>query len=84
MIHGPLTSLEQRILALLLAGQTNQEIADNLYLSHYTVRDYVSKLLGKFGVRSRVQLITLLRDRAQPLSEKDPSTQDNNRLQDLS
>lgn len=46
---------EARILGLIAQGQSNREIASRLNLSTKTVRNYVSQVLGKLGVRSRTQ-----------------------------
>jgi len=50
-----LTEQELRILARIAQGQTNREIGEALYLSEKTVRNYVSDILGKLGLTSRVQ-----------------------------
>lgn len=55
-----LTPQERRILDLIADGATNQEIADALFLAEKTVRNYVSNLLAKLGVRNRTQAATLL------------------------
>ena len=54
---------EQEVLELVCAGRTNQEISELLFISLQTVKDHVSRIYKKTGVRNRVQLITLLRDR---------------------
>jgi len=58
----PLTRREQEILHLLIAGASNQEIADTLVISLATVKKHVSNLLGKLGVTSRSQAIARARD----------------------
>lgn len=50
-----LTDKEKQILSLIAEGLTNQEIADNLFLSERTVRNYVSSLLHKLGMAHRTQ-----------------------------
>ena len=50
------TPREQRILGWLAAGLTNREIAAELGLSEKTVRNHVSTMLGKAGMRNRTQL----------------------------
>jgi DNA-binding NarL/FixJ family response regulator len=50
-----LSEQEIRILARIAQGQTNREIGEALYLSEKTVRNYVSGILGKLGLTSRVQ-----------------------------
>jgi two-component system, NarL family, response regulator DevR len=51
-----LTPHERRILELVAEGQTNREIATQLRLAEKTIRNYVSGILGKVGVRNRTQL----------------------------
>lgn len=52
-----LTRRESDVLQLLLLGKTNKQIALDLSISDYTVRDHVSALLRKRGVRTRMELI---------------------------
>ncbi|MDP9900816.1 response regulator [Variovorax ginsengisoli] len=49
------------ILQLILEGKNNREIAEAVHLSEGTVKNYVSTILLRFGVRSRAQLISSLR-----------------------
>ena len=51
-----LTARERTILELLVAGYTNQRIADELVISVHTVKKHVQHLFGKFGVRNRTSL----------------------------
>lgn len=51
----PLTEQERNILHLIGEGKTNREIAQVLYLSEKTVRNYVSNLLSKLGFSNRSQ-----------------------------
>jgi DNA-binding NarL/FixJ family response regulator len=51
----PLSEREEEILRLLAQGLTNREIANRLYLSEGTVKNYVTHILGKIGVRDRTQ-----------------------------
>ena len=53
----PLTNREQAILERLAQGRSDQEIADELFLSANTVRWYNRQIYGKFGVGSRMQAI---------------------------
>jgi DNA-binding NarL/FixJ family response regulator len=48
-----LTPREEEVLAMLCQRLTNAEIAEQLYLSHRTVEDYVSRLLSKLNVSNR-------------------------------
>lgn len=50
-----LTDQERRILDLIAQGFTNREIAEQLFLSEKTVRNYVSNILGKLQVSNRTQ-----------------------------
>ncbi|MEK6221717.1 MAG: response regulator transcription factor [Chloroflexota bacterium] len=48
-----LTDQEVRILSFISKGQTNKEIAVNIFLSEKTVRNYVSSILSKLNLKSR-------------------------------
>jgi DNA-binding NarL/FixJ family response regulator len=50
---------ETEILTLIAEGLSNKEIAGRLHLSDGTVRNYVSEMLVKLGVRDRTQLAIL-------------------------
>jgi len=50
-----LTDQERRILELLAEGLTNRQIADRMYLAEKTVKNYVSNLLTKMGMRRRTE-----------------------------
>jgi len=54
-----LTPREREILRLLIDGDTNAEIALRLGLSLYTVKNHVRNLLGKLGVSSRTEAVSL-------------------------
>jgi DNA-binding NarL/FixJ family response regulator len=47
---------EQMILMAVASGKNNKEIAQELFLSEGTVRNYISKLLEKLDLRDRTQL----------------------------
>jgi DNA-binding NarL/FixJ family response regulator len=56
---GDLSERELDILRLLAQGLTNAEIADQLYLTRGTVRNYISAILAKLGVGDRTQAALL-------------------------
>lgn len=52
-----LTERELEILRLMAAGYANREIADTLHLASGTVKNHVSSLLLKLGVRDRTRAV---------------------------
>jgi DNA-binding CsgD family transcriptional regulator len=68
-VFPELTDREREILDLIAAGKNNQEIADALYLSLKTVRNYVSNIFTKLQVADRAQAI--VRAREAGLGQKD-------------
>lgn len=54
-----LTRREQEILTLIASGKTNQEIAEQLYITSGTVRVHVHAILHKLGVQDRTQAAIL-------------------------
>jgi DNA-binding NarL/FixJ family response regulator len=50
-----LTEREREILVLLARGASNREISETLYIASGTVKNHLSNILGKLGVRDRTQ-----------------------------
>jgi DNA-binding NarL/FixJ family response regulator len=55
-IISRLTPRELKIVRALCAGATNREIANGLGLREQTVKNRLSVIYGKLGVRNRVEL----------------------------
>ncbi len=51
------TEKEYEIIALVAKGLSNKEIAEALFLSEGTVRNYLSNVLDKLSLRDRTQLV---------------------------
>jgi len=58
-----LTNREKQILQLLAEGQNNKQIADLLYISHYTVRRHRENIKRKLNLNSLVELIKYAMDK---------------------
>lgn len=56
---SPLTTREIDVLRLAAGGAPAAEIASELYLSVGTVRNYISRAIGKTGARTRVDAIRI-------------------------
>ncbi|MBK8155759.1 response regulator transcription factor [Streptococcus infantarius] len=60
---NPLSPQEKRILQLISLGKSNQDIADTLYLSNGTVRNYTSSIFNKLSANNRVEAARIGKDK---------------------
>jgi DNA-binding NarL/FixJ family response regulator len=54
-VFAPLTEREREILSLLARGASNREISQSLFIASGTVKNHLSNIMGKLGVRDRTQ-----------------------------
>ena len=59
-----LSTREREVAEHVAAGETNRGIAGALFLSEKTIESHLARIYGKLGVRSRVALAALVRERA--------------------
>jgi LuxR family maltose regulon positive regulatory protein len=59
---SPLSEQELRVLKLIVLGKSNQEIAEELFISIGTAKWHVHNILQKLGVNNRPQAIALARE----------------------
>ena len=52
---------EKEICTLIVEGLNNRQIADRLYISEGTVKNYISSIYDKTGIHDRVKLTIALR-----------------------
>jgi DNA-binding NarL/FixJ family response regulator len=60
--EGLLTARERDVLRLIARGHDNEAISRDLCLGRQTVRNYVSRIYGKLGVRYRGEVIVWARE----------------------
>lgn len=56
-----ITSREEEICTLLARGLTNRQIAEMLYISEGTVKNYISSIYDKTGIHDRAKLIVAIK-----------------------
>jgi len=54
---GDITTREREVLRLLVSGYSNREIARALFVAEGTVKNHVSNILAKLGVRDRTRAV---------------------------
>jgi DNA-binding CsgD family transcriptional regulator len=54
------TAREKEIIQLILAGKSNGEIEDILYISSHTVKNHIYNIYRKLNVGNRYEMISLL------------------------
>lgn len=54
-LYDDLTNREREVLQLIAAGKSNQEIADELFITLKTVKTHVSNILAKLQVEDRTK-----------------------------
>ena len=55
-----LTTREKEVFDLLVANKTTKQIASLLYISEKTVRNHISNVIQKLGVKGRAQAVVEL------------------------
>ena len=55
-----LTEREKEVFNLLVANKTTKQIASLLYISEKTVRNHISNVIQKLGVKGRAQAVVEL------------------------
>ena len=66
-----LTGQQRSILRYLAEGLTNREIAEKMFLSPNTVKDYLDDLMEKTGIHSRVAMVAQVAKLGIAVSESD-------------
>jgi len=54
------TKRERQIVQKICLGKTNQQIADELFISLQTVKDHTHRIYSKVGINSRMQLVQMM------------------------
>ena len=54
-----LSARETEVLALLVLGDSNAEIGEQLYVSHKTIKNHLAAIYERMGVRNRVEAATV-------------------------
>jgi len=57
-----LTKREQEIILLVIAGKTNKDIQDELYISLKTVKTHLYNIYRKLNIQNRLQLMNIIKN----------------------
>lgn len=57
MLKGILTKREQQVFERLILNKTTKEIAEELGISEKTIRNHISNVMQKLGVKARTQAV---------------------------
>ncbi|KAF0494656.1 response regulator transcription factor [Pediococcus acidilactici] len=60
--QSPLTKRETEVLKVAASGMPTKEIAQQLFLSEGTIRNYLSAIFSKLGVRNRLEAVELVQN----------------------
>lgn len=61
--ENPLSEREEQVIRLIAEGKNTKEIANQLYLTTGTVRNYVSVILDKLDVTNRIEAISRFKEK---------------------
>ncbi|WP_077622792.1 response regulator transcription factor [Sediminibacillus massiliensis] len=61
--ENPLTEREEQVIKLMADGKNTKEIANQLYLTTGTVRNYISVILDKLDVSNRIEAISRFKEK---------------------
>jgi len=61
-----LTETEEQVAVLVAEGLTNPEIAERMFMGLGTVKDHLSRIFSKLGVKGRRELVREVRRRGRP------------------
>jgi DNA-binding NarL/FixJ family response regulator len=63
MVVKKMSSREKEILSLIAKGYNNHNIAEALFLSEPTVRNYISRIYAKIGSKDRLEVMAIAKTR---------------------
>ncbi|MFC0300518.1 response regulator [Virgibacillus soli] len=61
--ENPLTEREEQVIKLIAEGKNTKEIANQLFITNGTVRNYVSVILDKLEVSNRIEAISRFKEK---------------------